>query len=187
MPGTLRRGGEETLLRTPWFEVVLRDGYHVIREPQAVNGVVVIPVLPDGRLLLASLERKPIQAVSVEFPRGAIDQGEPVLAAAERELLEETGWEPGAVELLGYVHSNTGLLASSAAVCMATLSAQTRSVTDGEVSALHEVTQAELLEMIQRGEITDGHTLSAMMLMLASHAQSSRCSSCGAQQDSLLR
>ncbi|MEF9673942.1 hypothetical protein QNM99_24640 [Pseudomonas sp. PCH446] len=58
----------ECLLHTPYFDVVKERGYFVIKEAQAINGVVAVPVLPDGRLMLAVLRRRAIGAQSIEFP-----------------------------------------------------------------------------------------------------------------------
>lgn len=54
--------------------------------------VVVLPVLPDGRILLIE-EEQPGQAASIGTIGGRVDEGEDVLTAAKRELLEESGYE----------------------------------------------------------------------------------------------
>lgn len=161
---------DETLLQTPYFKVVLENGYFIIKEPQAVNGVVAVPTLADGRLMLAHLKRRAIGGMSLEFPRGAIDPGESPRDAAVRELLEETGWQAREVKDLGLLHSNTSLIASAVAVCQVLIDDQTAGDTDGEVDELLWVTRQELMRLIASGKITDGHTLSAAMLLLASES-----------------
>lgn len=52
---------------------------------------VVIPVLPDQKILVASQEQ-PDKAPFMGFPGGRIDEGEEPLDGAKRELLEETGY-----------------------------------------------------------------------------------------------
>lgn len=64
--------------------------YHTIRCKW--DAVVVVPVLDDGRLVVERIWRQPYQAHLWEFPAGGIDHGEEPLAAAARELAEETGW-----------------------------------------------------------------------------------------------
>jgi len=145
----------------------LRDGYHVIKEPRPVNGVVILPILPSGDLLLARVYRRPIEAYSFEFPRGASDPGESLQETAARELLEETGYTAASIELLGYLHSNASLLSSSVGVCRVLIDGEGQSGTDGEASSLHHVSVSQLLAMVRNGEITDGHTLSAVMMAIS--------------------
>ncbi|ERO60712.1 MULTISPECIES: NUDIX hydrolase [Pseudomonas] len=160
----------QCLLETPYFRVVREQGYFIIKEAQAVNGVVAIPTLADGRLMLADLRRRAIGGQSIEFPRGAIDAGESPCDAAARELLEETGWQASQVRQLGLLHSNTSLIASAVAVCQVEIAEQQAGATDGEVDKVLWVSRQELLAMIAAGRITDGHTLSAAMMLLAHEA-----------------
>lgn len=162
------------LLETPFFDVIdindgtrpVGKGYKVVKEPKAVNGVVVLPVLADGRIALASLMRRAIGQVSIEAPRGKIDDDETPEQAAERELLEELGMKALKVTLVGKLHSNTSLLSSSVAVCVASVSGEVESETDGEVEHTMIKSMREIKAMIGRGEITDGHTLSALMILI---------------------
>lgn len=154
------------LLETPYFNVVQEGGYYIVKEPKAINGVVVIPTLPDGRLMLVELNRRAIGGMSIEFPRGAIDEGETPSDAAARELLEETGWEAAWIKELGLLHSNTSLIASAVSVCAVYAKTQVTDITDGEIEKAIFVTLSELQVMISAGRITDGHTLSAAMMYM---------------------
>lgn len=156
----------ECLLHTPYFDVVKQGSYFIVKERQAINGVVAIPVMPDGRLMLAVLQRRAIGAQSIEF-RGAIDPGETARDAAARELQEETGWPARHVTELGLLHSNTSLIASAVAVCRVDIEGEASDSTDGEVDKVLFVTRQELMTMIAEGRITDGHTLSAAMMLVA--------------------
>lgn len=160
----------QCLLETPYFKVVREQGYFIIKEARAVNGVVAVPTLADGRLMLVNLKRRAIGGQSIEFPRGAIDAGESAVDAAARELLEETGWQASHVRELGLLHSNTSLIASAVAVCQVQIAEQQAATTDGEVDNLLWVSRQELLTMIATGQITDGHTLSAAMLLASESA-----------------
>jgi ADP-ribose pyrophosphatase len=157
----------QCLLETPYFRVVNEGGYYIIKEAKQINGVVVIPMLPDGRLMLAELQRRAIGGKSLEFPRGAIDAGEAAVEAAGRELLEETGWGVSKIEQLGILHSNTSLIASAVSVCLVHTDGPVTDVTDGEVDNLIFVSLTDLKAMVVAGKITDGHTLSAAMMLMA--------------------
>jgi ADP-ribose pyrophosphatase len=56
------------------------------------GSVVVLPVLPDGRILLIRQYRHAAGQFLWELVAGRIEPGEKPLAAARRELAEETGY-----------------------------------------------------------------------------------------------
>jgi len=73
--------------------VALPDGSTSVREYIVHPGaVMVIPLLDDGRVVVERQYRYPVQRAMIEFPAGKLDPGEPVLACAQRELWEETGY-----------------------------------------------------------------------------------------------
>ncbi len=75
------------------WEQEMYDGtkktFEKIRRPDTV---VVFPVLPDGQILLAEQEQ-PGKKPFISGMGGRVDEGEDILAAAKRELLEESGYE----------------------------------------------------------------------------------------------
>jgi len=74
------------------------------------------------------------------------------------------------VRQLGLLHSNTSLIASAVAVCQVQVTEQQSAATDGEVDHVLWVSRQELLAMIAAGRITDAHTLSAAMMLLAAES-----------------
>jgi ADP-ribose pyrophosphatase len=74
-------------------EVLEPGGVRAIREVITHPGsVVVLPVLPDGRILLIRQYRHATRQYLWELVAGRIDGGESVKKAAARELMEETGY-----------------------------------------------------------------------------------------------
>lgn len=72
--------------------------FHVVDVPTCVQ---VIPFTADGRVVLVEQFRQGVQRVSLEFPAGVVEEGEDPVAAALRELEEETGYCAAAAELVG--------------------------------------------------------------------------------------
>ena len=103
----------------PGFDVVrddvrLPDGtetaFHYVSEPPSV---VVLPFTPDGEVVVIEEWRQAVDRVTYGLPAGGLeaDDGDP-LAAARRELTEETGYEAGAVEPLATYEPANGLFDS---------------------------------------------------------------------------
>ncbi len=74
------------------WEQELYDGtkatFEKLKRPDTV---VVWPVLPNGNILLTK-QSQPSREDFIDVPSGRVDEGEDVLEAAKRELLEETGY-----------------------------------------------------------------------------------------------
>ena len=68
------------------------DPYYVLEERDWVH---VLPVLPDGRILLVHQYRHAAATFSLELPGGVLDDGETPEQGARRELLEECGATAG--------------------------------------------------------------------------------------------
>jgi len=93
-----RRLSSETVLSSPWLtlradECELPNGkrlypYYVLEEQDWVQ---IYAVAADSRVLTVRQYRYAGNAVCVELPAGIVEAGETPLAAARRELLEETG------------------------------------------------------------------------------------------------
>jgi ADP-ribose pyrophosphatase len=74
-------------------ELVEPSGVRAIREMITHSGsVVVLPILPDGRVLLIRQYRHAAKQFLWELVAGRIDEGESPRKAAARELMEETGY-----------------------------------------------------------------------------------------------
>lgn len=107
---------EELLLTGRIFRVVRKwtagtDGQkhvrEIIRHPGAV---VILPRLADGRVVLIRNYRMAVDRHVIELPAGTLEPGEDSLAAAHRELAEETGYRAHSLELLASFFSSPGIL-----------------------------------------------------------------------------
>jgi len=80
--------------------------YDVVRHPGAA---AVLPVTPDGDVILVRQFRPAIRRWLVEIPAGLLDvREEDALTCAARELFEETGYRHSSIEFLGGIYTTAG-------------------------------------------------------------------------------
>lgn len=128
------------------------------------NGVVVLPVLDDGRVVLLRNWRLPLGRVLWELPAGVVEEGEDPAQAARREVEEETGWRPAQVVPLPSLHTSPGLTTETQSVFVATgLTQVGQKLDDGEHLQAHTMTMAQALELAGRGEISDARCLAVLL------------------------
>ena len=79
-----------------------------------VNWVNVIAVTPDRRLVMIEQYRHGSTTIELEIPGGMIDPHDvsPV-AAGERELREETGYEGENPQLIGQIYPNPAIMSNT--------------------------------------------------------------------------
>jgi ADP-ribose pyrophosphatase len=128
-----------------------------IRHPGAV---VILALFDDGRVLLERQFRYPNDQVFIEFPAGKIDPGEASLACAKRELEEETGYTATDWRFVCTIHNAIAYSDEHLDLFLARgLTAGDAKLDDGEFLETFTATIPEMLEMVQRGEITDVKTV----------------------------
>jgi 8-oxo-dGTP pyrophosphatase MutT (NUDIX family) len=79
----------------------------IVESPNWVN---VLPVTPDGDVVLIRQYRFGCMSETLEIPGGLIDPGEEPIVAAGRELREETGFRAGTLTSLGSVQPNPAFM-----------------------------------------------------------------------------
>ncbi len=96
------------------LQLVCEDGWEFI-ERVGVSGVVaVLAVTDEGRLVLTEQFRKPVRASVLDLPAGLAGdetekEPESLAKAAQRELLEETGYRAAELRQLAAGPSSAGL------------------------------------------------------------------------------
>jgi len=150
------------LLRVYADRVRAPDGHisqrEYVRHPGAV---VVVPLLDDGQVLLERQYRYPLRRTFIEFPAGKIDPGESLLACAQRELMEETGYHADQWLHLGGFHNAIGYSDEKIEVFLAReLVHVSDPRTDaGEVLAVFSVPWEQVLDWARDGTVTDVKTI----------------------------
>ena len=107
MPAPWTVLARRTLITDQWVSLHaerVKTGNGAILDPwyvvEAAQWVTMVPVLPDGRIVLVEQYRHGAQRVCRELPAGNIDADEDPVTAAIRELREETGYLPAEAPIL---------------------------------------------------------------------------------------
>lgn len=117
----------------------------------APDWAVVVPLLEDGgakSLIMVRQYRHGSDTVCREFPGGVVEPGEDPALAAARELLEETGYRAGRIELAGSCWPNPAFMRNRFHVFVATGLARERaqSLDEHELIDVDLVPEHEALE-----------------------------------------
>jgi ADP-ribose pyrophosphatase len=104
---------DRILAETKYLRVIDRDGWTFVERPNASGVVAIVAVTDDGRLVLVEQFRRPLGRRVIELPAGLVGD-EPgastdLIAAAHRELIEETGYDAAKLVFLTAGPSSAGL------------------------------------------------------------------------------
>lgn len=175
----------KTVYQGPLFRVDKEE----INEPNCANvtrdivrhgGSVVILAIDDSKKRdpLVILERQYRHAAGhflYEVPAGKIDPNEDRLAAAKRELTEETGFRAKKWTKLARYYASPGFLAEWMQVFLAEgLTPGATSPDEDERIELLMVPFSELLRLIDKGEIHDGKTIIAATMYARLRSKTTR-------------
>lgn len=161
---------DEILLRTRRFQVLrlaqtMPDGSthfrEVVRHPGAVT---ILPLLDDGRVCLVENFRVSVGQKLLELPAGTLEPSEDPLACARRELMEETGYRAGRLELLTTFYMSPGILDEKMHLYLAQeLAPGPMDLDAGEDLRPLLVAWDEALAMARDGRIGDSKTLAGLL------------------------
>jgi ADP-ribose pyrophosphatase len=172
MPKDARVLESKTLFRGRAVElkvdrVVEPGGVETTREVVCHPGsVVVIPHLPDGRLILVRQYRYAVRKSLWELVAGGMEPGETPRQSARRELLEEAGYRARTLKPLLEFYPSPGILSEK----MHLVEAWDLVPAKGQPDADERIetglfTIPQIIKMIQGHKIEDGKTLVGILLL----------------------
>ena len=146
-------------------DVRVSDGsvheYEIVTHPGAA---VVLPLLPDGRVLLIANYRVAVEQELLELPAGTLDGSEDPRECARRELAEETGYRAGRLEPLLAFYSTPGICTEYMHTFVATeLTPGSTRLEPGERIKLAPLDYDEAIAAIREHRIVDAKTIVALL------------------------
>ena len=143
------------------LQVELPDGRRALRDVVRHPGAVAIVALTEeGRICLVRQYRTALDRVTVEIPAGKLEPGEDPLAAAHRELEEETGFTADKMAYLTSIASSDGFTDEVIHLYMATgLTFTSSNPDDDEFINVDLVELTELVDAVLDGRVEDAKTV----------------------------
>ncbi len=136
------------------------EPYYVFHDHDWVH---VFAQAPDGRVLVVRQYRYAVGTVCVELPGGVVDRGESPLAAAQRELLEETGHTASEWKSVGRMYANPARQTNSIHIFLAhdLIQSAEQDLDESENIEFEFVSIPELHRMVERNQFSQAlHTAS---------------------------
>ena len=159
----------------PLFRVytdkIIENGRELMRDVIRHNGSVVVLAVDDAKskrdpmIVMERQYRHAANEVLLEVPAGKMEEGEDALAAAKRELLEETGFKAKRWRKMIRYFASPGFLGEFMQVFLAEgLTLGDAQPEYDEQIEIEMMPLSKLVKMIDAGKIHDGKTLISVML-----------------------
>ncbi len=166
--------GERVIYDSEWMRLALTDveipdgprfEHHVLRMPAHAAGTVVAD--PARGVLLLWRHRFTTDTWGWEVPAGRIDAGESPSEAAAREVLEETGWQPGPLSHLTTYFPHNGTSDATFHLFVASGATHVGPPSDpSESERVEWLAVDDVRAAISAGEVRDGLSLTALLWWL---------------------
>lgn len=143
-------------------QIEYNSGNKAVREvAEHPGGAVVVPVTDEGKIVMVTQHRFPVNEVLLELPAGKLSIGEDPFVCAVRELEEETGYKSDNVTKLGSIYTTPGYSTEKLWIYLAKdLKPGNHHREEGEFGMeVFEFSLKEVEDKIYKGEIVDGKTI----------------------------
>jgi 8-oxo-dGTP pyrophosphatase MutT (NUDIX family) len=155
----------------PWIKV----SHEEVITPKGTDGIYgvvhfkntaigVVPIDEEGNTWLVKQSRYALNQYTWEIPEGGCPHGEEPINAAKRELEEEVGLQAHQWEQLMTMHLSNSVTDEFCVVFVArNLYAGTQQLESTEDIEYKKLPLTEAIDMVKRGEITDGISVAALL------------------------
>ncbi len=168
------RLSREIIHQSPWVNLYLDkvrfpnglviEKFHLLDFPRPA--VTAIVEDGSGNIIFAQICRYTTGTTEWELPAGGVETGETVIEAARREVLEETGYTSDDHQLMYSYYPMNGSANKLFHVVHCRAVKRTQEFDTDEVSETRWFARSEVTQMIKDKVITDGFTLTALLLWL---------------------
>ncbi|HMP93232.1 MAG TPA: NUDIX hydrolase [Phnomibacter sp.] len=164
---------QQQVYTNPWISLI----HHQVINPAGKPGIYglvhfknvavgVVPVDEQGNTWLVGQYRFTLNAYSWEIPEGGCPAHEDPLAAAQRELLEETGLTASHYQFLQRLHLSNSVSNEVALLYLATgLTQGPSQPEDTELLQIKKLPLTQAIAMAQNGQITDAMSVAALLFL----------------------
>jgi ADP-ribose pyrophosphatase len=149
-------------------EIIEPGGFRATREVITHPGsVVILPALPDGRIVMVRQYRHATRQFLWELVAGRIDNGENPRRAAARELIEETGYRAKRFHVFLDIFPTPGFLEERMYILLAEdLTPGKAEPEEDERITSKAFTHGEIEQMIRRNKIRDAKSVAGILYYL---------------------
>ena len=148
-------------------QIEYNSGNKAVREVvEHPGGAVVVPVTNEGKIIMVTQHRFPVDKILLELPAGKLDSHEDPMLCAVRELEEETGYKSNNVKEIGSIYTTPGYSSEKLWIYLAKdLKPGNHNREEGEYGMeVFEFTFKEVEDKIYKGEIVDGKSICGIFL-----------------------
>jgi len=160
--------------QSPWVNLYLDkvklpngfviDKFHLL--DFSSDAVVAIVENDAGNIVFVRISRYTTGETNWELPAGGVDVGESIIEAAEREVLEETGYTSDDHRLIYSYYPMNGNANKLFHIVFCKAGDNEQRFDTNEVSEIRWFTRDEITQMIQDKIIRDGFSLTALLLWM---------------------
>jgi ADP-ribose pyrophosphatase len=162
-------GPAEVMWEGKFVRAMKRGRWEYASRTRDIRAVVILAEV-DGKVLLVEQMRVPIGKRCIELPAGLVgdeDRQATIEGTAIKEMIEETGYRPSQIEVIGDFYSSPGMVAESFTLVRATGLEKVGAGggTDHEDIVVHLVSRADIPTFVERMR-TQGMGVDVKLLLL---------------------